>query len=75
MQPLAEVQSTLQKCRGNAHKLGMTNRVSFDPAKEHLVVLHPSQYHGVIFKLLGCMVDTDLHPADRCGSVDDQNQP
>ena len=60
MQPLAEVQSTLQKCRRNMHKWGMTNRVPLDPAKEHLVVLHPSQYHGAVFKLLGCMVDTDL---------------
>ena len=28
--------------------------------KEHLVVLHPVQSHGSVFKLLGCMVDTDL---------------
>ena len=57
---LAKVQDTLQQCRERVHKWGKTNRVSFDPAKEHLVVLHPSAYHGAAFKLLGCMVDTDL---------------
>ena len=59
-QPLAQVQNTLQTCRDRVHKWGKTNRVSFDPSKEHLVVLHPSEYHGACFKLLGCMVDTDL---------------
>ena len=59
-QPVIEVQETLQKCRDKVHKWGKANRVSFDPSKEHLVVLHPSEYHGAAFKLLGCMVDTDL---------------
>ena len=57
---LAEVQDTLQSCRENVHKWGKTNRVSFDPSKEHLVVLHPFENHGAAFKLLGLMVDTDL---------------
>ena len=57
---MTEVQNTLQKCRENVHKWGKANRVSFDPSKEYLVVLHPSAYHGEAFKLLGCMVDTDL---------------
>ena len=34
--------------------------MTFDAAKEHLVVLHPSLNHGESFKLLGCMMDTDL---------------
>ena len=58
--PLAEIQNTLQKCRDEVHKWGRTNRVSFDPSKEHLVVLHPVANHGACFKFLGCMVDTDL---------------
>jgi hypothetical protein len=57
---LAEVQDTLQQCRERVHNWGKTNRVSFDPSKEHLVVLHPTAYHGAAFKLLGCMIDTDL---------------
>ena len=54
------VETALQKCRTNVHKWGATNRVSFDAAKEHLLILHPSVSHGASFKLLGCMVDTDL---------------
>ena len=49
-----------KKCRMRTHKWGKTNRVSFDPSKEFFVVLHPSEGHGPCFKLLGCMVDTDL---------------
>ena len=60
LQPLAEVQGTLQRSHGSAHKWDKTNRVSFDPTKGHLVVLHPVQFHGPAFKFLGCMVDTDL---------------
>jgi len=60
LQPVCDVQATLEKCRGNVHKWGKVNRVSFDASKEHLVILHTSQYHGAAFKLLGCMVDTDL---------------
>jgi hypothetical protein len=57
---LAEGQDTLQECRVSVHKWGRANRVSFDPSKKHLVVLHPSAYHGAAFKFLGCMIDTDL---------------
>jgi len=49
---LAEVHNTLQKCRDEVHKWGRTSRVSFDPSKEHLVVLHPIEYHGACFKFL-----------------------
>jgi len=59
-QPLPEIQGTLEKCRDKVHKWGRTNRVSFDPSKEHLVVLHPTANHGACFKLLGLLVDTDL---------------
>ena len=34
--------------------------MSFDPSKEHVVVPHPSEYHGAAFKLRGCMLDADL---------------
>ena len=32
----------------------------FDESKDHLVVIHPNQWHGEIFKLLGCMIDLNL---------------
>ena len=50
----------LSDCRRRVHSWGVANRVSFDPAKEHLVVIHPSQSHGEPFKLLGLMIDLDL---------------
>ena len=57
---LVDVQSTLQQCRESVHRRGKVNRVSFDPSKEHLVVLHPVEHHGPCFKLLGLMIDIDL---------------
>ena len=57
---LTDCQSDLQRYRERVHNWGKANRVSFDASKEHMVVLHPSKCHGEAFKLLGCMMDTDL---------------
>jgi hypothetical protein len=57
---LPEVMSKMNKCRENVHTWGIKNRVIFDADKEHIIVMHPSDYHGEPFKLLGCMVDLDL---------------
>jgi hypothetical protein len=56
----SQVQSDLEKCKTRTHKWGRMNRVSFDAQKEHIVILHPSKGHGDPFKMLGCMMDTDL---------------
>ena len=58
--PLPTVVSTLEICRKRVHAWGRTNRVTFDPGKEHLVIMHPSLGHGAAFRLLGCTMDTDL---------------
>ena len=58
--PVADIMSELSGCRERVHTWGVTNRVSFDPAKEHLVVIHPDESHGEPFKLLGLMMDLDL---------------
>ena len=58
--PLEQVTADLETCRSRVHKWGATNRVSFDPSKELVAILHPSHGHGPAFKLLGCMVDNDL---------------
>ena len=58
--PLPKVMEKLSECRRNVHKWGRVNRVIFDEGKEHLVVIHPNQWHGEIFKLLGCMIDLNL---------------
>ena len=54
------VENDLADCRSRVHTWGRMNRVSFDPSKEHLVVIHPSEYHGEAFKMLGLMIDLDL---------------
>jgi len=46
--------------RARVHKWGRTNRVSFDPAKEHLVILHPIDGTNETFKFLGCVFDPKL---------------
>lgn len=58
--PLPTVKSLLEACRARVHSWGRANRVTFDPGKEHLVVIHPSVGHGAAFRLLGCMMITDL---------------
>ena len=40
--PLPTVVSTLEVCRKRVHAWGRTNRVTFDPGKEHLVIMHQS---------------------------------
>ena len=58
--PLAEVLEKLTGCKKRVHEWGKANRVTFDAGKEHLIVLHPTEFHGESFKLLGCMIDPDL---------------
>ena len=58
--PLEQVTEDSQKCRSKVHRWGATNRMSFDPSKELMIVLHPSDAHGAPFKFLACMMDTDL---------------
>ena len=57
---LEEVLEEFADCSSRVCRWGRRNRVSFDPGKEHLVVIHPNEYHGEPFKLLGLMVDLDL---------------
>ena len=58
--PIEELTNDLAECRTRVHAWGRANRVTFDPAKEYLAVLHPSEFHGEPFRLLGLMIDLDL---------------
>ena len=51
-----EISEQLEKCRQKVHKWGRTNRVTFDAAKEHMIVIHPTYAEGDPFKLLGLLV-------------------
>ena len=55
-----EIIRHMHVCRERVHKWGRSNRVAFDPAKEHVVVIHPINGEGDPFKLLGCTVDSKL---------------
>ena len=56
----AFIKGEMAVCRARVHKWGRANRVSFDPNKEHIVIVHPIHANGDPFKLLGCMVDCKL---------------
>ena len=50
----------MDRCRAAVHSWGRKNRVSFDAAKEHVVILHPIHGDGDPVKLLGCLIDCKL---------------
>ena len=58
--PNDEVENTLQRSRAEVHRWGRKHRVTFDAAKEHLVIIHPAQGDGETFKLLGTLIDPQL---------------
>ena len=47
-------------CQSAVHEWGASNQVVFDPTKEQLVIIHRTQKHGEVFKLLGTWIDTKL---------------
>ena len=65
----------MQVCRTRVHSWGRSNRVSFDPGKEHMVVLHPIHGEGEAFKLLGLMVDCKLNMQDAVDKILSQAKP
>ena len=58
--PNDEIVENMQTCRQDVHRWGKRNRVSFDPAKEHILIIHPASGDGEVFRLLGCMTDCKL---------------
>ena len=55
-----EVREDLKKSQAAVHKWGAQNRVTFDAAKEHFCVLHPTEGEGENFRLLGPVFDCRL---------------
>ena len=45
-EPPEACNAALEKCKENVHKWGTRNRVTFDAAKEHMIILHPTRPHG-----------------------------
>ena len=59
-QPNAEIRFQMEATRVEIHRWGRRNRVTFDPSKEHIVILHPAHGEGELFKLLGTLIDPKL---------------
>ena len=50
----------MKSTRSEVHKWGERNRVTFDPSKEHIVIIHPVHGQGEVFRLLGTLIDVRL---------------
>ena len=51
----------LQECRDEVHVWDHRNRIEFDAAKAHFIILHPTSGVGDEFKLLDLLFDHKLH--------------
>ena len=58
--PVEDVRAELQTCREQIYIWNKAHRVSFDPQKEHMVVLLPISGDGDHFKLLGFLWTSNL---------------
>ena len=56
----ATLVSGLQEAQRRTHAWGQDNRVSFDPGKEHIKVLHPDVGDDDQFRFLGTLIDCRL---------------
>jgi len=54
----------MKHCQHELHAWGGANQVSFDPAKEHSLILNRQKPHGGSFKLLGVGFDCKLGMSD-----------
>ena len=55
--PNESVIEEVSKTRSEVHRWGKRYRVTFDPQKEHIVIVHPVRGEGEVFKLLGVLID------------------
>ena len=63
------VKADMQKTKVETHAWGHRNRVTFDPSKEHIVVIHPLDGEGDSFKLLGCWINVQLQMEEAIDSI------
>ena len=73
--PNDELFQHMSECREATHKWGKLNRVTFDAAKEHLIIIHPIFASGDPFKLLGCLVDCKLQMLQAIDNIITQVRP
>ena len=54
------VKAELEEAQGRAHAWGRRHRVTFDPSKESIHIVHPLYNEGSEFKELGTLLDSAL---------------
>ena len=67
--------SELHHCQARVHAWGQKHRVSFDPAKEAFVIMHPRSGWGDSFKMLGLRIDTRLCMEEAISSMLQRARP
>ena len=67
--PNSDILDNLHECQGIIHGWGKRNRVTFDESKEEFVVLHRKRGCGNSFRLLGPLIDTQLHMGEAIDKV------
>ena len=75
LMPDTIVSREMEVCRARVHSWGRTNRVLFDPSKEHVIAIHPTNGFGDSFKLLGCIVDCKLIMKEAIDNILPQVRP
>jgi hypothetical protein len=70
-----EICKRLRDLQESVHEWGTQERVIFDAAKEHFCILHRSDPHGDVFKLLGTMIDPKLVMEDEANRIRKKARP
>ena len=70
-----DIKAELEKTRQHVHAWGKRNRVTFDPAKEGLAIIHPLRGEGDDFKFLGCLFDVKLQMQKAVDRIVNQARP
>jgi len=71
----SEILCALRTCQQSIHEWGRVNRVTFDPSKEHMVVLSRSEPSGETFKFLGPLIDGKLTMVEEIGRIRGKTRP
>ena len=73
--PNDELFQHMSECREATHKWGKMNRVTFDAAKEHFIIIHPIFASGDPFRMLGCLVDCKFQMLQAIDNILTQVRP
>ena len=70
-----QLRTNMEKTQQAVHRWGIKNRVTFEPSKEHFMIIHPLDAEGTPTKLLGILIDAKLTMDDAIEHVLKTNRP